>query len=141
MVKEGDQGLESFTASDGWLTNFMQRNGVGVIKFHGEATAVSVAVADEWKEKLKTILAGYSYEDVFNADELGLFYKMLPSQTLAVKKGKLNSGKSSKIRVTLLVGANASGNEKLPLLIIGKSAKPRCFKGIKKTILEIVRLQ
>lgn len=31
-------------------------------------------------------------------------------------------------RITLLVGANMSGTEKFPLLVIGKSAKPRCFK-------------
>lgn len=28
----------------------------------------------------------------------------------------------------MLVGANMSGTEKLPLLVIGKSAKPRAFK-------------
>lgn len=28
----------------------------------------------------------------------------------------------------MLVGANMSGCEKLPLLVIGKSASPRCFK-------------
>ncbi len=34
----------------------------------------------------------------------------------------------SKERITLLVGASMEG-EKLPLLAIGKYAKPRCFKG------------
>lgn len=31
----------------------------------------------------------------------------------------------------MLVGANMSGTEKLPLLVIGKSANPRCFKNKK----------
>ena len=30
--------------------------------------------------------------------------------------------------MTVLIGSNASGTEKLPLFVIGKSAKPRCFK-------------
>ena len=40
-------------------------------------------------------------------------------------------GKKSKERMTVLVCANMSGTEKLPLLVIGKSAKPRCFKNYK----------
>ena len=31
---------------------------------------------------------------------------------------------------TVLVGANADGSEKLPLLVIGKSKKPRCFENV-----------
>lgn len=41
---------------------------------------------------------------------------------------RCTSGKKSKERVTVLVGANMSGSEKLPLLVIGKSANPRAFK-------------
>lgn len=41
---------------------------------------------------------------------------------------KCVGGKKSKERITVLVGANASGTEKLPLFVIGKSKKPRCFK-------------
>ena len=33
-------------------------------------------------------------------------------------------------RVTILVCANMSGSEKLPLLAIGKFKKPRCFRGV-----------
>ena len=36
----------------------------------------------------------------------------------------------ARTRVTVLVGANADGSEKLPLLVIGKSKKPRCFKNV-----------
>lgn len=31
----------------------------------------------------------------------------------------------------MLVGANMDGSEKLPLLMIGKAVKPRCFKSVK----------
>ena len=38
---------------------------------------------------------------------------------------------SNPVRVTLLVGANMDGSDKLPLFVIGKSAKQRAFKGVK----------
>ena len=37
-------------------------------------------------------------------------------------------------RVTVLVGANSNGSEKLSLLMISKSAKPRCFTLLHKYI-------
>lgn len=73
----------------------------------------------------------YDEDDVFNADELGLFYKLLPSKTLAFKGKKLSNGSLPKDRVSLLVGANMSGTEKLPLLMIGRYQKPRCLVKVK----------
>ena len=46
--------------------------------------------------------------------------------------GKSHHGqKQPKVRITLLVGANMDGSGKLPLLVIGKSAKTRAFKDVK----------
>ena len=42
-----------------------------------------------------------------------------------------HGGKQPKTRMTLLVAANMSGSEKLPLYKIRKYAKPRAFKNIK----------
>lgn len=39
--------------------------------------------------------------------------------------------KLSKDRVTVMVCANATGTHKIPLLLIGKSKNPRCFKNVK----------
>ena len=39
--------------------------------------------------------------------------------------------KESKQRLTMLIGTNMSGEDKLELLIIGKSVKPHCFRGIR----------
>ena len=47
---------------------------------------------------------------------------------LSLKGEKCSGGKRSKDRITVLVCSNMSGSEKLPLLVIGKFAKPRCFK-------------
>ena len=43
-----------------------------------------------------------------------------------------------KERVTINACANASGTIKLPLLMIGKSKKPRCFRGVDQTNLPVV---
>lgn len=70
-------------------------------------------------------------KNVFNADETGLFFKCLPDRILTFKNEKCHGGKLSKERVTLLFAVNMDGSEKLRLLFIGKSAKPRCFKNVK----------
>ena len=84
-----------------------------------------------WEETtLPTILSKYDLEDIYNADEFGLFFKALPNKSLHLKSEKCVGGKHSKVRLTGLAAANANG-KKLPMFVIGKSAKPRCFKGIK----------
>lgn len=87
----------------------------------------------EWEHRLGRILDQYSADDIYNADETGVFYQILPDKTLEFKKVDCHGGKKSKERLTAMVCANMTGNDKLPLLIIGKSAKPRCFKN-KKTL-------
>ena len=61
---------------------------------------------------------------------LGLFYQGLPKKTLHMKGGKCSGGKHSKVRLTGMAAASATG-EKLTMFVIGKSVKPRCFKNIK----------
>lgn len=88
-------------------------------------------LCNNWLENcLPKLINGYSEENIFNADETGLFVKCLPNKTLAFRNETCHGGKSSKERITVLVGSNMKGNEKLKLVVIGKSAKPRCFKGI-----------
>ena len=69
-------------------------------------------------------------KNIFNADEFGLFYKALPTISMHYKNERCSGGKHSKVRLTGLAAANAVG-DKLPMFVIGKSAKPRCFKDIK----------
>lgn len=129
-------GLTNFKAADGWITNMCRRQGVGVVVIHGEAGAVSEVTVNEWRSKLPTLIAGFHPDDIFNADEEGLFHKLLPSKTYAMKGSKIKAGKFSKERITLLLGSNASGTEKLPPLVIGKFQNPRCFtKGMKKPLM------
>ncbi|KAK7105522.1 hypothetical protein V1264_016888 [Littorina saxatilis] len=63
-------------------------------------------------------------------DECALFFRMLPDRTFEFKSKKCHGGKQSKERVTVSLCCNMDGSEKQSLLVIGKFAKPRCFKGI-----------
>ncbi|UYV80385.1 hypothetical protein LAZ67_19000038 [Cordylochernes scorpioides] len=120
-----------FKASSGWLDGFKERNKISFKTICGESGAVNLQVAEQWKNNLRELIQDKDARDVFNVDETGLFFKCTPDKTLAFKHEKCHGGKLSKERVTLLVGANMDGSEKLPLLMIGKAANPRCFKNVK----------
>ena len=97
----------------------------------GESKAVTEEMTAPWTETaLPTILSRYPLENIFNADEFGLFYQCLPNKTLHLKGEKCAGGKHSKICLTELAAGNAYG-ERLPMFVIGKANKPRCFKGVR----------
>ena len=89
------------------------------------------------KTTLPTILSNYKLEDIFNADEFGLFYQCLPDKTSrSPQRRKVFRGKKkSKVRLTGMAAASATG-EKLPMFVIWKSKNPRCFKNVKHLLCE-----
>ena len=82
------------------------------------------------KKNLPAILSNYKLEDVFNADKFGLFYQCLPDKTYHLKGKKCSEEKKSKVRLTGMAVASATG-EKLPMFVIWNSKNPRCFKNFK----------
>ena len=75
---------------------------------------------------------------MFNCDETGLYFKLMPDKTLASSFEKsADVRKTQKERVTINACANASGSIKLPLLLIGKSKNPQCFKNISREQLRV----
>lgn len=129
-------GKEKFKASTGWLDGFKKRNNISFKTVSGESGGVDQKAASDWKNNLVEWIQDRNAKDIFNVDETGLFYKCTPDKTLTLKNERCSGGKLSKERVTLLVGANMDGSEKLPLLMIGKSANPRCFKNVKSKPLQ-----
>lgn len=126
-------GITDFKASEGWLSKWKQRHNINYGQINGEARDVDRTITDSWLEKVwPGLKARYSAEDIFNADETGLFYKLTPNKTLKFKSEKCIGGKLSKERITVLVAANMTGSVKRKLLVIGKSKSPRCFKNIKR---------
>lgn len=123
-------GKNNFKASTGWLDGFKVRNEISFKTVCGESGGVNMDAANEWKDLLIGMIGETDAKNVFNVDETGLFYKCTPDKTLAFKNEKCSGGKLSKERITVLIGANMDGTEKLPLLVIGKSTHPRCFKNV-----------
>ncbi|XP_062055045.1 tigger transposable element-derived protein 4 [Lepus europaeus] len=125
-------GHNDFKCSNGWLDRFKSRYGLVFRAQPAEATGVPVDPSIVWQQNvLPYYLNDYQPKNVFNIKETGLLYRMLPTNTFAFKGETCSVGKLYKDRVTLVIGTNMDGSEKLPLLVIGKNKNPHCFKGIK----------
>ncbi|CAG8854101.1 12639_t:CDS:2, partial [Gigaspora margarita] len=91
-------------------------------------------LADE-RIKLRQLLSQYEPENIYNADETGLFYQMLPNQTLVQQA--VSGQKRDKSRLIVLLAMNTTELHKLILLVIGKSIKPQSFNGINISQLSV----
>ncbi|UYV65779.1 hypothetical protein LAZ67_3005441 [Cordylochernes scorpioides] len=121
---------ENFAYSSGWLQRFKGRFHISQRRLCGEGASISPAIIDEHLTNLNSILAnsGYDPANICNADETGLFFQIIPDRTLAHKDENCRGVKRMKQRITVLLCCNSTGTDKRRLLIIGKSAKPRCFR-------------
>ena len=127
------QGKVGWECNDGWLSRFKKRHNIVFKTLCGESSSVDDVSLDQWRESvLKRTLAKYQPSDVYNADETGLFWRLLPNKTMDFRGQACHGGKAPKDRITVLTCANMDGSHKLPLLAIGKFQTPRCFKGVPK---------
>ncbi|KAK3753066.1 hypothetical protein QZH41_005505 [Actinostola sp. cb2023] len=130
-------GYENFKASSGYLERFKARQSISGQNVCGEEKSVDPDIVEMWTERLPDICCKYSPRDRFNADETGFMWKATPTQTLNFRGEKCTGGKKSKERVTVMVACNQDGTDKLPLLVMGKYAKPRCFKNSNMDLLPV----
>lgn len=118
-----------FDASQGWFDRFKRRHGLSYKAVCGESNAADGNAVRQWKsETLPALLRGWDERDIFNLDESGIFFKMLPGKTFAFAKQDCSGGKKSKDRLTAMFCTNMDGTEKERILVIGKSKNPRCLK-------------
>lgn len=104
-----------FKLSHGWLEKFKSRHEVACQSLHTNETSNEVADGVP-HAKLLGIIASYNPENVFNYDEIGLYYRASPSKPLIEHD-----------RVTLGLCANISGKERMKMIFVHKSPRPRCF--------------
>lgn len=129
-----DKEDNEFQASDGWFHKFKKRMGMRILKIAGEKLDADVSAVEPYIRKLNAKIAemDVTEEQIYNADETALYYRLLPEKTYVSSNEKSAAGhKKSKDRITLLLCANASGTHKINPLIIGKSKSPRCFAQFK----------
>jgi hypothetical protein len=79
-------------------------------------------------EELYSIIAQYDPENVYNMDEIGLFFRLLPKYSIMMPNEDIRGKKKAKDRVSLIVCANTSGTHKIPCVMIGKPKELTCIK-------------
>jgi hypothetical protein len=84
------------------------------------------------------LLQKFCTDDIYNADETGLLYHTAPDSSLSYKHATLSGSKKAVDRETVMCCSNMSGTDKRKLLVIGKRAKPWCFKGISMDSLSVL---
>lgn len=93
---------EQFKASWQWLSNFRSRYGINNMSLHGEEAEVDKndPVLLESLNKLYNQIKEYKCDNVYNMDECGLFFRMLPRYTLLMPSEDISSTRGKKNKRT-----------------------------------------
>ena len=97
---------------------------------------MSELVIGETIASLKQLTNNYTWKDIYNMDETGLFFQMESDMILATQQ--LAGKKKNKERLSVALYYNSDGSHKLKPLVIDKNAKPRCFKNVKLENLGVI---
>ncbi|KAI6661985.1 Tigger transposable element-derived protein 4-like [Oopsacas minuta] len=120
--------VSTFIATTGFIDKWKRRHSIEMKQISGEEKSVSEENIRPWLDlTLPDLLLKYIPENIYNADETALFLQVTPERTLTFKGEKCSGSKKQKDPLTVLVGTSLVC-EKLPLLAIGKSKSPRCFR-------------
>lgn len=110
--------------------------GVGLKPHPNEG--VAIVVANATMASIEKLIESVDRKDLWCANEFGHCYKMAPESAALPSDG--NGGVATlqrtsdlkpnfKNRITYLVCVNANGSERMPLLVVGRSPRPRVFEG------------
>ncbi|GBN51142.1 Jerky -like [Araneus ventricosus] len=117
-----------------WLTKFKKRHGIQQLKICWDGASADAEAAENFVNEFVSLVEAekLSPEQIYNADETGLFWQYMPRTTSATTDEKDPTGvKDFKERITILGCGNVAGNHKTKLFVIGKLAKLRAFKNVK----------
>ncbi|EPY51118.1 hypothetical protein SPOG_05336 [Schizosaccharomyces cryophilus OY26] len=111
--------------SNGWVEGFRRRYLERVDEPSGREYHVNVEQLGESMVRIQDVASFFSKENIFNMDETGLFWKLLPNQAPSIEE--TGRAKRYKAKISIIMCANANGSEKLPLWVIGYAKRPRAF--------------
>ena len=131
-IKDDDnkENLKGFKASNGWVERFCKRFSIKSEVLKGESDPISQEKQDQARQKLKMITSQYLDEDVFNADETGLYYRMAPDRAVIAANDFSDGVEGDKERVSILLMTNSTGTYKSRLMVVGQVKAPRCLRGL-----------
>lgn len=111
--------------SHGSYMRFMERHNLRGGRVHGECGIADREAIGGTIQELLGEVKNYTADDVWNADEFGVFYRQAPKSTIS--SAAVEGRKVEKSRSTCLACWNRSGKQTFPLMIIGKREQPRVF--------------
>jgi len=76
-AKESGTQLSNFEASKGWLEKFQKRYNSSSKIITGESGSVILEHVESGRKRLQELIALFDIENVYNADETGLFFRLL----------------------------------------------------------------
>lgn len=117
--------------SGGWLWRFKARHGIKKLDASSEKQMADHQAAEQFCGFFRSLTSehGLTPEQVYNADETGLFWRCSPSPTPEGGAAP-GGGRPNRDRLTVLMCANATGSHKIKPLVIGKGSGPRASRGI-----------
>lgn len=112
------------TFSNGWLQGFQQRRRISSYTQYGEARSAQEAI--ETMNSIRQALSTFEPKDIFNCDETGLLWKLIPDRSLSTRQ--LPGRRKEKTRVSVHFCVNMDGSSRLPPWFIGKAKNPHAFR-------------
>ncbi|CAG8678596.1 5736_t:CDS:2, partial [Acaulospora morrowiae] len=94
-IKQGVQ-FPNFEASNGWLKKFQNRYNICCKTITGESKFICFDQVENGRKELQQIIATFNIDDVYNADETGLFFCLGLNKTLASKGDKVKGQEMKK---------------------------------------------
>ncbi|XP_049799604.1 tigger transposable element-derived protein 4-like [Schistocerca nitens] len=78
-------GMDNFKASNGWIDKFRQHHGVVYKLECGDSKSVDEPTVAQWIQTLPNLIQGYKLRDIYNADETGMFFNLMPDKTFTFR--------------------------------------------------------
>ena len=103
---------------DNWLSGWLKRRNIKLKTYSGEAGSADISLKQKWLSTIYTdLLKKFNPDDIWNADEAGLFYTQISRRTYCQGSEKPRGGKILKHRISIMFAASLTGAKKRPLLI------------------------
>ncbi|GBM88702.1 Jerky -like [Araneus ventricosus] len=101
LLSQKSNENESFSASQGWLDKFKKkRHGIRQLAIAGEKLSANKDSAKDFVERFEEMIekGNLTLDQIYNVDETGLFYRMMPSKSFASKEEASDPGYKKKQR-------------------------------------------